>query len=160
MNSLAVHLRTVKFPVNDSSKIWLDSLLFCTTALVSPQKFCLKLHEILALVKIPVRFNHSGNDHNAVPLETVSYLRYDWLCLTSTMWDKLVPEATENSAQDDTLQLLCKQDSSEDGGPPDTMLYLHPSTWAHKNTTADSWDHYQKRTFSIYFWRSAAITVL
>lgn len=59
------------------------------------------------------------------------------------MWDKLVPEATENSAQDDTLQLLCTQDSPEDGGPPDTMLHLHPPTWAHKNTTADSWDHYQ-----------------
>lgn len=33
MNSLAVHLTTVKFPVNDSSKIWLDTLLFCTMAL-------------------------------------------------------------------------------------------------------------------------------
>lgn len=57
------------------------------------------------------------------------------------MWDKLVPEATENPAQDDTLQLLCKQDRPEDGGPPDTMQ--PPPTWAHKNTTADSWDRYQ-----------------
>lgn len=77
MNCLAVHLTTVKFPINDSSKIWLDTLLFCTMALVSTQIFCLKLHEILALVKIPVRFNHNGNYHNTVPLETASYLRYD-----------------------------------------------------------------------------------
>lgn len=74
MSSVTVHVIVVKFPVNDSSKIWLKSLLFCTMALVSTQKFCLKLHEVLALFKIPVKFNHI--DHSTVPLETASYLKY------------------------------------------------------------------------------------
>lgn len=50
--------------------------------------FCLTLHELLALVKIPVNFNHNGNDHNTVPLETASYLKYDcvWRALCGTNW--------------------------------------------------------------------------
>lgn len=103
--------------------------LFCTIALVSTHKFSLKLYEILGLVKIPVNFNHNGNDHNTVPLETASYLKYDWLCLTCTMWDKLVPKAAEDSNQDDTLQVFYKQSSPEDHRLTDTILYLRPPTW-------------------------------
>lgn len=105
-------------------------------ALISTQRFCLKLPEILALVKIPVNFHHSGNDHNTVPLETASYLKFDWLCLTCTMWDKLVPEAPESLDQDDTLQLFYKQSSPEDHRRTDTILYLCLPAW---NITADRW---------------------
>lgn len=104
-------------------------------AFVSTQKLCLELHDILALVKIPVNFNHSGNDHNNVTLETVSYLKYNWLCLTCTMQDKLMPEAAEHSDQDDTLQLFYKQSNPEDHHLTDRILYLCPPLW---NIMADN----------------------